>query len=281
MSNELWTPALACAWFKHRNEEAVYSLPKRCTFAMLAFYNELEASNVNRPGSGWIKIAQEELLAACRYGQLEMTGCKVKAKSRTSRTIPKDGFATFQFFEYQEEEEQDERRKWAGPPVLPVGRRPTRDEIAEYNALAEQDARDERGKRGADNIGPHPFNNDDCWMDLSLKADDVRRVWPAVPAAAIDATPTHTLAQTEPAAPLPGASQADDTVTPVQQSARRRSKERAFADFIVKTGHLDSTTPAQYLRSEFKKETGMEIGRETARRAEQKARAEQKSARSK
>jgi hypothetical protein len=162
---ELWSAIQACVWFTSRDEVAVFSLPYNYTFAMLAFYVEMELNDsddadhtivvrkgmtvrgylkrrdrmvkkfgpqkADTPGTAWIEGAQKELLAACARGALKMTGRPLSGGA--SRAIPAEAFATFRFFEND----------------------------------------------GVDCLGPPDLVDADCWRDLRLQAEDVRRIWPA------------------------------------------------------------------------------------------------------
>lgn len=160
---EFWSALQACVWIASRDDAAVSSLPDNFTFAMLGFHVELEL--IDSDDDAHAVVIEKGM----SFGQLrglldiiaEYFGPQQADRPRTAWI----------------ESAQKELLAACGHGVLKMaGRSLYGGASGEMPAGAFATFRFFE-RDGVDCLGPPDLVDADCWRDLRLRADDVRRVW--------------------------------------------------------------------------------------------------------
>jgi len=162
---ELWSAVQACVWFASRNNAAVSRLPENYTFAALAFYVELELIDSDDDDHTVVIDKGMTLgqLLGLRDQITEYLGPRKADRPGTAWIV---------------RAQKQLLAACARGALKMTGRSlyggPSREIPAEAFATFRFFERD-----GVDCLGPPDLVDTDCWRDLRLQADDVRRVWSA------------------------------------------------------------------------------------------------------
>ncbi len=181
----LWTPPQACLWYASRDDAAVASLPENYTFAVLAFHVELELIDSDDDHTVVIEKGMT-------FGQLH----ELRDQIAEYLGPPKADMPGTAWIEGAQKELlaacANGALKMTGRPLYGG---PSRETPAEAFATFRFFERD-----GVDCLGPPDLADADCWRDLRLLPEDVRRIWPADRSAAAASSPSMpAIAQPSPA----------------------------------------------------------------------------------
>ena len=161
----IWNTVQACVWFASRDNVAVSSLPENYTFAALAFHAEQELIDGDDDDHAVVidKGMTFAQLHELRDQIAEYFGPQKADRPGTAWIVTA----------------QKELLAACGHGALKMTGRslyggPSRAIPAEAFATLRFFGRD-----GVDCLGPPDLVDADCWRDLRLLAEDVRRVWPA------------------------------------------------------------------------------------------------------
>jgi hypothetical protein len=164
---ELLGAVKACVWIASRDDAAVSGLPDNFTFAMLGFYVELEL--IDSDDNHTVVVRKRGMTFRRLLKRIDRN---VKKFGPQKADTPGTAWI---------EAAQKELLAACARGALKMTGRPlsggaSREIPAEAFATFRFFEND-----GVDCLGPPDLVDADCWRDLRLQADDVRRIWPPSP----------------------------------------------------------------------------------------------------
>jgi len=203
-----WNTPQACLWFASRDDAAVASLPEDYTFNMLAFHVEMELNDSDDHDH---TVAIEGMT----LGQYLKLRDQI-AKNFGPHNADKPGTA------WIDRAQKELLAACASGALKMTGRSlyggPSREILAEAFATFRFFQRD-----GVDCLGPPDLVDADCWRDLRLLAEDVRRVWPTDGSA--DAASSASI----PAVAQPSPAEGEQTEKPEQTTKQKHPPRKPGA----------------------------------------------------
>jgi hypothetical protein len=218
----IWNTAQACVWIASRDDVAVSSLPENYTFAALAFHVELELIDSDDDHAVVIDKGMT-------FGQLHELRDQM-AEYFGPQEADRPGTAWIG-------SAQKELLAACGHAALKMTGRslyggPSREISAEAFATFRFFERD-----GVDCLGPPDLVDADCWRDLRLQAEDVRRVWPADRTA--DATSSPSIPAIPQLSPADGEQPENFEQKSEQTADQKHAPRRAGAKRFQRAAVLD------------------------------------------
>jgi hypothetical protein len=212
----IWNAVQSCVWIASQDDAAVSSLPRDFTFATLAFYVEQELIDSDDDHAVVIDKGMT-------YGQLRKLLDQIVEKFGPPKA-DRPGTAWI-------ESAQKELLAACGHGVLKMTGRslyggPSQEIPAEAFATFRFF---ERG--GVDCLGPPDLVDADCWRDLRLQADHVRRAWPEDRSA--DSAPAPSAPALAPIVPAEAEQpKTPETKRPPRKAGTKRFQRDAVRDYL-------------------------------------------------